>query len=92
MKAANDAKYDRSHPFQAYRVGREAVYAAYGEAAAMDLANQDYGYAHFSLSDVVYCDLAASELLYSAAGAPLGLLEQQLMLTSEPGYLGSFEP
>lgn len=93
MKAANDAIYDSPGPLQAYRVGVDAVYAACDEAQARDLANRDYGYACFRISDAVHCDLAAAEsLLYSAAGAPLGPLRRQLMLTSAPGYLGSYEP
>jgi hypothetical protein len=93
MKAANDAIYDSPGPLQAYRVGVEAVYAAYDQAQAMDLANRDYGYACFSLSDAVHCDSTAAELLlYSAAGALLGPLRRQLVLTFAPGYLGSYEP
>ena len=87
MKAANEA-LDLTRPLQAFWVGEDAVYAAYDAAGAVQLANHEYGHACFGLDDVTPCDVATLEgPAYSAGGARVGTLWQQLALMTAPGYL-----
>lgn len=92
MKAANEL-WTLMRPLQAFAIGEDAVYAAFDAQGALQLANDEYGYACFNLAEVIPCDSAALQgPAYSPAGRRLGNLWQQLALMPGPGYLCARRP
>ena len=69
------------------------VYAAFDVQGALELANAEYGYAGFTLEDMIPCDSAVLDgPAYSPAGERLGTLWQQMALLCAPGYLCASSP
>ena len=92
MKAA-DELWTLTRPLYAFWIDEDTVYAAFDVQGAVQLANAEYGYACFTLEDVIPCDRTVLDgPAYSPAGRRLGTLWQQLALMPGPGYLCARRP
>ena len=92
MKAANEF-WTLTRSLQAFWIDEDTVYAAFDAQGAVQLANAEYGYACFTLEDMIPCDRTVLDgPAYSPAGRRLGTLWQQLALMVGPGYLCARRP
>lgn len=87
MSAVNE-RWTPMRPLRAFWIDEDTVYAAFDAHGALQLANEEYGEACFTLEDMIPCDSAVLDgPAYSPAGRRLGTLWQQLVLMPGPGYL-----